>query len=89
MEETQTMTRKRNKKKLPNQNPENADPGEGKTKETDMDIKSYLQNFAEKLKTEILNQVKQDISRLIKAMLSISQEDTNRRREEHKKERNI
>ena len=54
-----------------------------------MDIKRYLRDLVDKLKTEILNQVKQDMSRVIKEMLSgnISQDVTDRRREEKKKRR--
>ena len=100
VEEARAMTGERGRRRPPAQNPESTDPGDRKTRETEggkhttsdmasMDIKRYLRDLVDELKTEILNQVKQDMSRVIKEMLSgsISQDDTDGRREEHKKRR--
>lgn len=46
-----------------------------------MDIKRYIQDLIDEFKSEIFSQIKQDIKRLMKEILSTPQADTDRRRE--------
>ncbi|XP_063106983.1 zinc finger HIT domain-containing protein 3 isoform X1 [Cavia porcellus] len=96
MEGTKSMGKGSNKKGSSVRNPENTDAGKVNAKENEdrkhaisntapIDIKRYLRSLIDEFKNEVFNEIKQEISGIVREMLSTTQEKTDGGMEEQKK----